>query len=105
MTGGKAFTKENIRNSKDEDLNPHILQDQPKQKKDLPKIPKGDCDQVVWMHWNLLYWCNEKSLELKKEYRFDKNGRRFKFDFAIPALKIGIEYEGLNSEKSGHTTA
>jgi hypothetical protein len=30
--------------------------------------------------------------------------RKFRFDWAIPAYKIGIEYEGLFSEKSGHTT-
>lgn len=30
--------------------------------------------------------------------------RKFRFDMAIPSLKLGIEYEGLNSAKSGHTT-
>lgn len=30
--------------------------------------------------------------------------RKFRFDFAIPELKIAIEYEGLMSEKSVHTT-
>lgn len=38
-----------------------------------------------------------------KEYRFDKS-RRFKFDWANEAAKVAIEYEGLMSEKSGHTT-
>jgi hypothetical protein len=37
------------------------------------------------------------------EYRFHDD-RKFRFDFAIPELKIAIEYEGLLSEKSGHTT-
>lgn len=41
--------------------------------------------------------------EFVSEYRFHDK-RRFRFDFAIPDLKIAIEYEGLNSEKSGHTT-
>lgn len=31
-------------------------------------------------------------------------GRRFRFDFAIPDHKIGIEYEGINSHKSRHTS-
>lgn len=31
-------------------------------------------------------------------------GRRFRFDFAIPDHKIGIEYEGINSYKSRHTS-
>lgn len=30
--------------------------------------------------------------------------RKFRFDMAIPSLKLAIEYEGLNSTKSGHTT-
>jgi hypothetical protein len=30
--------------------------------------------------------------------------RKFRFDWAIPDLKVAIEYEGLFSEKSGHTT-
>lgn len=30
--------------------------------------------------------------------------RQFRFDIAIPYLKVAIEYEGMMSEKSGHTT-
>lgn len=44
--------------------------------------------------------------DVKTEHRF--SDRKFKFDFAvIPGMyriKIAIEYEGLMSEKSGHTT-
>lgn len=53
--------------------------------------------------WNLLYVCNENCLQLQTEYKFHSN-RKWKFDWAVPALKIGIEYEGLISEKSRHTT-
>lgn len=61
------------------------------------------CKQVQWMRWNLQYWCNEKALTLEEEYRFHPE-KRYRADFAIPSLKVLIEYEGLNSEKSGHTT-
>lgn len=37
------------------------------------------------------------------EHKFD-DVRRFRFDWAIIDLKIGIEYEGIISEKSRHTT-
>lgn len=47
--------------------------------------------------------CQEHQLEYKTDYKFH-NSRRWKFDYAIPALKISVEYEGLQSEKSGHTT-
>jgi very-short-patch-repair endonuclease len=30
--------------------------------------------------------------------------RKFRFDWAIPSMKIAIEYEGIFSKKSGHTT-
>jgi hypothetical protein len=66
-------------------------------------IPKPDCRQVRWMYKNLLVWCMEQRLVLEKEYRFHVK-RLWRFDFAIPALKLAIEYEGIFSEKSGHTT-
>lgn len=37
------------------------------------------------------------------EYRFD-TVRRFRFDWAILSLKIAVEYEGIMSKKSRHTT-
>jgi hypothetical protein len=37
------------------------------------------------------------------ELQFDEV-RKFRFDWAIPSLKIAIEYEGIMSKKSGHTT-
>ena len=37
------------------------------------------------------------------EYKFSSQ-RKFRFDFAIPSKKIAIEYEGLMSKKSRHTT-
>lgn len=37
------------------------------------------------------------------ELQFDEL-RKFRFDYAIPSLKIAIEYEGIFSKKSRHTT-
>lgn len=45
----------------------------------------------------------EKVPQYVREYVFHPK-RKFRFDWAIPELKIAIEYEGLFSEKSGHTT-
>lgn len=42
-------------------------------------------------------------LPVKSEFYFAKP-RMYRFDWAIPELKIAIEYEGLNCEKSGHIT-
>lgn len=41
--------------------------------------------------------------EYVTELMFDEK-RKFRFDWAIPSLKIAIEYEGIMSAKSGHTT-
>lgn len=38
-----------------------------------------------------------------EELQFDDK-RKFRFDWAIPSLRIGIEYEGIFSTKSRHTT-
>ena len=37
------------------------------------------------------------------EYRFHPT-RKWRFDYAIPKLKVGVEYEGVRSAKSRHTT-
>ena len=37
------------------------------------------------------------------EHRFHET-RQWRFDIAIPSLKIAIEYEGIMSRKSRHTT-
>jgi very-short-patch-repair endonuclease len=67
------------------------------------QIPAPSCREVEWLRWNLQYWCNAKALQLAEEHRFHPE-RKWRFDFALPSLKIGIEYEGLNSDKSRHTT-
>ena len=44
-----------------------------------------------------------EGIEVVEEYKFSDT-RKFRFDFAIPDKKIGIEYEGIFSGKSRHTT-
>lgn len=43
-------------------------------------------------------------IEYVKELKFAED-RKFRFDFAIPSIKVGLEYDGLFSAKSRHTTA
>lgn len=45
----------------------------------------------------------KSGLKFQEEYQFDEV-RKFRFDWAIPKLKCGIEFEGIISEKSRHTT-
>lgn len=37
------------------------------------------------------------------EYKFHEK-RKWRFDFALPEIKVAFEYEGIYSEKSRHTT-
>lgn len=65
------------------------------------KKPKA----LVWLDWNLAYWCNEKAITMEKEFQFDEI-RKWRFDYAMPSVKIAVEYEGgVFLQKSGHNTA
>lgn len=52
----------------------------------------------------LLTWCQERSLQMQEEYRFTQK-RKWRFDWAVPEIKLAVEYEGLMAKKSRHTTA
>ncbi|MFB6453740.1 hypothetical protein ACE38W_00590 [Chitinophaga sp. Hz27] len=97
------MTLQQLKQTKVATINQDIITalQQPGKKKQ--KIPVGDCKQVQWMWEQLAIWSRLTGIEVIKEYRFHPV-RKFRFDFAVPDLKIGIEYEGLMSEKSGHTT-
>jgi hypothetical protein len=45
----------------------------------------------------------QKKIEFVTEYRFHPT-RKWRFDYAIPERKIAIEYNGIMSAKSRHTT-
>lgn len=45
----------------------------------------------------------QKGIKYTEEHKFSST-RRFRFDIAIIPLKLAIEYEGLKSTKSRHTT-
>ncbi|MFA6058935.1 MAG: hypothetical protein WC756_12105 [Taibaiella sp.] len=68
----------------------------------MPKI-RNEAKQVTWMRGQLKLVEMLLKYKVVDEYKFHKK-RKWRFDFAIPELKIAIEYEGLQSEKSGHTT-
>lgn len=69
------------------------------------KIPGKKPKALIWLEWNILYWCNENALTMEQEYKFCPD-RGWRFDFAIPALKIAVEYEGgIFMQTSGHNTA
>lgn len=53
---------------------------------------------------NDMMWALKVSkIEYQEEYRFHPT-RKWRFDFAIPSMMVAIEYEGIHSAKSRHTT-
>ncbi len=74
-----------------------------KNDKSRNKVSMKRSKEKDWLKWNLAFWCNEYAVELQEEYVFHDE-RKWRFDWAIPASKIAIEYEGLFSKKSRHTT-
>lgn len=71
-------------------------------RKSAKNIPKRNKTKE-WIGKNLFYWAQEKKLELVTELQFHPE-RKWRFDWAFPEKMIAIEYEGLMSEKSRHTT-
>ena len=53
--------------------------------------------------YNLYDYLKSIYPDVVKEYKFLEN-RKFRADFYIPSKNCLIEYEGLNSKKSRHTT-
>ena len=98
---GSKWTREDLqkladRGVKVEGINPSVP---PALKAKSTKAFRQQPKALVQME-QLLYILGVKYLT---EYQF-LEARKFRFDIAIPEHKIGIEYEGLMSEKSRHTT-
>jgi hypothetical protein len=67
-------------------------------------IPAPKSKAILWLDMNLQLWSNDHALTLEMEYRFCERGWRF--DYAWPAIKVALEYEGgIFQQNSGHNTA
>lgn len=73
--------------------------DPPSPKQPKAKIPKPEAKGLIF----LKRYLQMRKIEFITEHRFHKV-RRFRFDIAVPSMMMAIEYEGLFSKKSGHTT-
>lgn len=93
------WTKKDIEKLKlDNNLNDKTSQKVIPIKKQKISVEKNTMATILWV------LKKEGAIEkYVEELQFDEV-RKFKFDWAIPSLKIGIEYEGLFSKKSRHTT-
>ncbi|ACU61310.1 PDDEXK family nuclease [Chitinophaga pinensis] len=98
------FTVQQLKSSKAASLNMQVIDDLEKPHKNRKKrVPSTPCHQVLWMGGQLAAWALETGIMVEREWRFHPV-RKWRFDFALPDKKIGIEYDGLVSAKSRHTT-
>ena len=71
----------------------------PRDAKNRIKIPK----EIGKYKLHIISVLERSGLDFTSELQFDEV-RGFRFDWAIPSLMLAIEYEGIFSDKSGHTT-
>ena len=75
-------------------------------KVDFPKEPKNKVvipKEIGKYKLHIISVLERSGLKFQEEYQFDEV-RKFRFDWAVEKYRIAIEYEGIFSEKSGHTT-
>ena len=74
-------------------------------RKGKSSAPNYKSKGLDYISWNMMYWCNEKCLQLETEFIFNPD-RKWRFDFAIPSIKVAVEFEGgIFLKNSGHNTA
>lgn len=72
----------------------------------LGKQPAGTKVHIKKVNKNLneiKFLLKMNGIEFVEEYKFHDK-RKFRFDIALPFYKIAIEYDGIMSKKSRHTT-
>lgn len=76
-----------------------------KKKKKVKYKPqaKVNVDPKPFIKFALIAFTKRTGIEHQDEYKFLED-RNFRADHAIPSKRILCEYEGLQSERSGHTT-
>jgi len=79
--------------------NPHLIEKSKEKNKRVEKPSK----YKAYIEQVLTDYCKANGYTLLTEHRFH-DARKFRFDWAIKEVMIAVEYEGLNSEKSRHTT-
>lgn len=102
---GARMTKQQLKASKVADINRRVIDEleKPAKKKKANQLPNQPAPQVMWMWGKLVGWSLATGIYVKREHKFHDH-RLWRFDFALPDRMIGIEYDGLVSEKSRHTT-
>ena len=75
----------------------------PKENKNKVILPEKSSKEKQHISNVLFAVYIDKKIKYETEYKFLET-RKFRFDWAIPSHKIAIEYEGIFSNKSRHTS-
>ena len=67
------------------------------------KKEKKVSKEKYWIQHTLEVFAKERGLILSTEYVFHQ-GRKWRFDWSFNEIKYVVEYEGIMSKKSRHTT-
>lgn len=92
-----AITLKDLKGSACASLNPHLFEPPVK------KREKNPGKQKPWIEFQLKQWAQKNNITLSTEFKFHPE-RKWRFDWCFEDLKIAIEYEGIFSAKSRHTT-
>lgn len=98
-----AYPLSALKASKVAALNKEVIEELENPKSRKKRVPSMPCKQVLWMGGQLAWWAITNGIMVEREWRFHPV-RKWRMDFFIDKLKCGIEYEGIFSEKSRHTT-
>lgn len=93
----QPWTIKDIQKSPVAHLNGHLFE--------KPKVNQKEkfSKQKYWINFRLEEFARDNDLVLKLEHRFDEV-RKWRFDWCFEEIKLAIEYEGVFSKKSRHTT-
>lgn len=94
----KDLIKTGLKHNLDEDQTKNPVFTKKIQPKSKISVEKNTITTMLWV------MKKEGTIENYVEELVFDSIRRFRFDWAIPDLKIAIEYEGIFSKKSRHTT-
>lgn len=97
------WTRQHIEQlAKDGKIRGFVDNQSPQKKTRIPAGHKMTPEKnFVGMH--MKEYCEKLNKRLEIEYKFSEN-RKFRFDWCIPEDMIAVEYNGIMSRKSRHTT-
>lgn len=102
------FTVSHIKNSAVAKLNSHLFISDADLKPDVPMpVVNNQSISKTQLEDAVCRFCMENDLDFIREFTANKaygSLRKFRFDMVIFEMKLIIEYEGLMSAKSRHTT-